>query len=107
MDCKDVQKKIPFFLNDTLKGKKLVQFLKHMDTCEECKEELTIQYLASEGIARLEAGKTFDLDRELTEYIEMTLKKQKRKKMFRIGLAVAEMVAICIILIVLAYALIL
>ena len=104
MDCKELQKIIPLFLNNELKGKKLIQFLRHIDGCEECKEELTIQYLASEGIARLEEGKTFDLERELTEYIEMTLKKQKRKKMFRFGLFTAEIVAILIILVVLAYA---
>lgn len=104
MDCKDVQKMIPLFLNRELKGKMLIQFLGHIDGCEECKEELTIQYLASEGIARLEEGKTFDLDRELTEYIEITLKKHRRKKIFRVGLFTAEIVAILIILIVLAYA---
>lgn len=104
MDCKEVQKSIPVFLANGLKEKRLIQFLSHMEGCGECKEELTIQYLASEGISRLEQGKTFDLDRELSEYIETTIKRQKRKRLFKVMIFSIEVLAILIILFVLAYA---
>lgn len=65
---------------------------------------MTIQYLASEGIARLEAGKTFDLDRELSEYIDLSIKKQNQKRTVRFILFCAEMLALIVIMFVLAYA---
>ena len=68
MDCKETERRISRFLANDLTGRELIQFIEHVESCESCKEELTIQYLSSEGIARLEEGKTFDLDRELTEY---------------------------------------
>lgn len=104
MDCKETQKQIPFFLANKMKGKTLIQFLNHIEICEECKEEMTIQYLASEGIARLEAGKTFDLDRELSEYIDLSIKKQNQKRTVRFILFCAEMLALIVIMFVLAYA---
>ena len=69
MDCKETERRISRFLANDLTGRELIQFIEHVESCESCKEELTIQYLSSEGIARLEEGKTFDLDRELTEYM--------------------------------------
>ena len=36
-----------------------------METCPECKEELTIQFLVTEGLERLEKGNNFNLQREL------------------------------------------
>ena len=54
MDCKDVMKMIPDFLNEDLKGRELKSFVEHMEKCKDCKEELSIQFLVQEGMARLE-----------------------------------------------------
>lgn len=105
MDCNQMQRRIPAFLKDELKGWELMRFLEHMDTCEECKEELTIQYLASEGILRLEEGKTFDLDRELKEYMLRTEKGMKRRRNLVLGFAGFELTAIMIIVLIYIYAL--
>ncbi len=105
MDCKQIQRLIPAFLKDELKGRELMRFLNHMDTCEECKEELTIQYLSSEGIVRLEEGKTFDLDRELTEYIVRAKNRVSRRKNYILGFVTFELIAIILILTVFIYAL--
>ena len=70
MDCGKFEKMIPAFLNDALEYKDLKRFLKHVDTCSACKEELTIQVLVSEGMARLEEGSAFDLQKELDRRIE-------------------------------------
>ena len=45
MECKEVQKNIPAFLNDELTGKAAELFLNHIEECPECREELSIQYL--------------------------------------------------------------
>lgn len=70
MDCGKFEKMIPAFLNDALEYKDLKRFLIHVDTCSACKEELTIQVLVSEGMARLEEGSAFDLQKELIRRIE-------------------------------------
>lgn len=65
MTCKEVEKMIPLFLGDDLDTEDLQEFMHHITECEECKEELSIQFLVSEGMARLEAGSVFDLQNEL------------------------------------------
>lgn len=65
MNCKDAEKKIPYFLQDELDGDGLEEFLEHVETCPECKEELSIQFLVTEGLERLEKGNNFNLQREL------------------------------------------
>lgn len=104
MDCKQIQRRIPAFLRNELKKRELIRFLKHMETCEECKEELTIQYLSSEGILRLEEGLTFDLDRELSEYMIQTKKAIKRRRNIVVSILVFELLAIAVIAMICIYA---
>ena len=61
MNCKDTDKLIPLFLMDQLTNRDLERFLKHINKCNDCKEELTIQYLVMIGSSLLEEGKSFDL----------------------------------------------
>ena len=65
MTCKETEKVIPLFLQDDLDTEDLREFMGHIDGCDDCKEELTIQFLVREGLARLEAGNVFDLQKEL------------------------------------------
>ena len=69
MDCKQVEKMIPQFLNDDLTTEELREFMEHIENCTDCKEELTIEFLVSEGLVRLENGAVFDLQKELSECI--------------------------------------
>lgn len=80
MDCKEVQKNITAFLNGELHGKSAESFLNHIEECPECKEELSIQYLVKEGTARLEAGGSFDLSKDLDELIIVSYKKIKNQR---------------------------
>ncbi len=65
MTCKEAEKLIPLFLKDDLDTDDLREFMEHINKCEECKEELSIQFLVLEGMARLESGSVFDLQNEL------------------------------------------
>lgn len=67
MNCKDTEKMIPAFLQDDLSGKELRQFIEHIDSCKECMEELSIQFLVAEGLERLESGNNFNLKNALAE----------------------------------------
>lgn len=65
MTCKEIEKQIPLFLKDSLDEDNLAEFVNHIKQCKDCEEELAIQYLTVEGLARLEAGASFSLDGEL------------------------------------------
>lgn len=65
MNCKDAEKNIPYFLQDELDEGRLEEFIDHVEHCPECKEELTIQFLVSEGLEHLEQGGNFNLQEEL------------------------------------------
>ncbi len=70
MTCKEFEKIIPDFLNRKLDFLTLKKFSEHMESCEECREELTIQFLVTEGMQRLEEGDAFDMQAELDGRLE-------------------------------------
>lgn len=70
LDCKDYEKLIPDFLADKLDSETAENFIAHIETCQECMEEVSIQFLITEGMNRLEQGNTFELAKELGVLIE-------------------------------------
>ena len=70
LDCKDYEKLIPDFLADKLDSETAENFIAHVETCQECMEEVSIQFLITEGMNRLEEGNTFELAKELGVLIE-------------------------------------
>lgn len=105
MNCGKFEKMIPAFLNSTLEYKDLKGFLKHVESCPECKEELTIQVLVSEGMARLEEGSAFDLQKELAHRIEEAGKRIRLHRMLifiNITLLTTALLAIAVTLLFLA-----
>ncbi len=75
MDCKTFEKMIPDFIDDKLEYAQLARFRDHYVSCQECREELAIQYLVREGMARLEEGSAFDLQKELDRHLDEARKK--------------------------------
>ncbi len=105
MNCIDAQKLIPLFLDDDLDNHELSSFLAHVDSCPECKEELTIQFLVKVGMKRLEDGNTFNLNKELENLLCDSRKKlHARKRLvlvsFVLEIAVASLSALCILLLI-------
>lgn len=102
MDCKEFKSYILDFIYDSLDDNELSMFLRHLDQCEDCREELGIQYLVYEGLERLETGATFDVEKDLNEIV---VREQKRLRMRR-GLmqmaAAAEIFTVTAFFIVLA-----
>ncbi len=70
LDCKDYEKLIPDFLADKLDSETAEKFIAHIESCQECMEEVSIQFLITEGMNRLEQGDTFELKKELGILIE-------------------------------------
>lgn len=71
MNCKEAEKMIPMFLQDELDNRALERFIKHINGCPECMEELSIQFLVSEGLERLEAGNNFNLQNALEDRVKI------------------------------------
>ena len=90
MDCKEVIKMIPDFLNHKLNSRELRNFLNHI---EECKE-LSIQFLVQEGMARLEEGNTFDLQKEFDWMMEDARRRMKIREVFHFLVYAIEILAI-------------
>ncbi|MCR5655663.1 MAG: zf-HC2 domain-containing protein [Lachnospiraceae bacterium] len=77
MNCKEIQRMIPNFIKQELKEESLAEFVAHIDACDECREELAIHYLTTEGIHRLENGASFSLDDELDDMLDQAERKLK------------------------------
>lgn len=70
MNCKEAERMIPLFLEDELDTDELKAFKTHIENCEDCEEELSIQFLVTVGLDRLESGGDFDLQRELASRMD-------------------------------------
>ncbi|MCM1046185.1 MAG: zf-HC2 domain-containing protein [Candidatus Gastranaerophilales bacterium] len=97
MDCKEFERLIPDFIGRKLDFLTLKRFHTHMETCENCKEELEIQFLVSEGIQRLEEGDAFDLQKELDQRLIETKRKVRFHDAFlRVGLGLELAAAVAV-----------
>ena len=70
MECKEFEKLIPAFIHGRMDYRTLKRFKEHYDACSDCREEMAIQFLVKEGIARLEDGSAFDLQKELDKHLQ-------------------------------------
>lgn len=98
MDCKEVNKMIPAFLNNELNNRELKEFMEHVSVCKECEEELSIQFLIQEGMVSLEEGTTFDLQREFDRLMEDARRKLRMRKAFHFFVYGMEILAIITII---------
>lgn len=98
MDCKEFNKMIPEFLNNEMNSRELKGFMDHITECKECKEELSIQFLIQEGMARLEDGTTFDLQNELDRLLEDARRRMRLRSGFHFFVYGIEIVAIIAII---------
>lgn len=78
MDCKQFEKLIPHYIDGTMDYPTLKEFQAHMDACSSCMEDLSISFLVSDGLHRLESGDAFDLQKELKAKISEGLKRLHR-----------------------------
>lgn len=103
MTCKDVEKLIPIFIKDELNYRELEQFIDHIESCPSCKEEMSIQFLVTEGMARLEDGSAFDLNQELRNLMDISksrIRVHKGMQYLGIGIEIVALVAILAVIIV-------
>ncbi len=76
------EQQIPDFLADELSNQHLEDFLEHYDTCKICREELSVRYLIGEGLAKLETGEPFNMEKELSAYVQLERSRLRRREHF-------------------------
>lgn len=106
MTCKDAEKLIPIFINNELNYRELEQFIDHIEDCPDCKEEMSIQFLITEGMVRLEDGSAFDLNWELRNLMEVSkakIKVHRGMQYLGIGLEIAALTVILIVIMVILF----
>ena len=67
MKCKEIQRKYIPFIDDNLSIRELDEFLKHLQTCKNCREEYDIYYTMIMGMRYLESDNSkteFKIDSE-------------------------------------------
>ncbi len=97
MECKEVQKKIQDFIADELDNKDILAFIEHIRHCPDCKEELSIEFLVVTGLQRLDSAEAFDLQKELTDKINMSEESAKlHLKMSRISFLLLIFMAVLV-----------
>lgn len=96
-NCKEFERLIPGFIARELDYPTLNGFYEHWEKCDECKEELSIQFLVREGMQRLEKGEAFDLQSELDQRLEEARRKINSHSAFLyLGLTM-EIMASCLL----------
>ena len=103
MTCKDAEKLIPIFIKDELNYIELEKFIDHIEECPDCMEEMSIQFLVTEGMVRLEQGSAFDMNQELRSLLEISksrIRVHKGMQYVGIGLEVVALIAILTLILV-------
>ena len=100
MDCKQAEKLIPDFIKGEMDTRTAKQFLEHVDKCPSCKEELSIQFLVTVGMERLEDGEAFNLNDELSARLQTAESHIKIRQMLQRGLYYFEAIAILTVILV-------
>jgi hypothetical protein len=74
MNCIDVQRLILPFINDELSIKQLDEFLHHIDSCPNCKEELEVHYILLSGMKQLDDDKviTDNFHKDFTDLLRLS-----------------------------------
>lgn len=75
MNCKEFETLVPEFINKKMDYGRTKMFMEHFKVCNQCKEELNIQFLVNEGLMRLEDGEAFDLQKEIHDLLGCARKK--------------------------------
>lgn len=78
MTCSKTQSLITPFINDKLEMKELEEFINHVSTCKECREELEVYY------ALLTAMKQLDEDQNLSDDFSLELSEKLEREQEKI-----------------------
>ena len=100
LNCKDAERLINGYINKTLSSIDTIRLIEHIKTCPACREELTIQYLVSEGLNHLDEIDDYNLMTRLNlklEKSERDIREKQRKGMIYMAVLI---LALCFVAVV-------
>ncbi|MCR5702056.1 MAG: hypothetical protein K6G76_07930 [Lachnospiraceae bacterium] len=82
MNCLEAQSNIISYIENGLEKEKRIDFLRHIQSCNDCKEELDIYYTMIEGMRQMDTNAPIskDFKKELDHRINKELKQNKTRK---------------------------
>lgn len=98
VDCKKIEKQIPLYLENKLNPYEVQALLNHVETCKSCKEELTIQYMVSDGIKKAETENDYNLLKGLNDRIEESKEQVKTHDFLYFGFSFCLIIIACIVI---------
>ena len=85
MTCMEAEKMVIPYINDQLSVTELEDFIEHIKTCENCREELEIHYMVDVGLKKLdEADGTYDIVGDLKRKVAESYRSLRHISMFQI-----------------------
>ena len=85
MTCTEAEKMVVPYIEDKLSLSELEEFMEHIETCENCREELEIYYMVDGGLKNLdEDNGTYDIAGDLKRKLTESRRVLKSLLMFRI-----------------------
>ena len=85
MTCREAERLVMPYINGSITDEELKEFLKHIETCEDCREELEIHYMVDVGLKKLdEADGTYDIVGDLKRKVAESYRSLRHISMFQI-----------------------
>ncbi|MEY8351942.1 zf-HC2 domain-containing protein [Lachnospiraceae bacterium 54-53] len=86
MTCKEVERLVMPYINDELTDEELQEFLEHMESCPNCREELEIYFTVDVGIRQLdsEAG-NYNIKGALEAAVEQSRQRLQAIRLIKIA----------------------
>ena len=99
MTCVEAEKMVVPYMKDELSPTELEDFLDHIHTCENCREELEIHYMVDVGLKKLdEADGTYDIVGDLKRKLESSEAVLRRFFTFQVArYAVSTLMALALV----------
>ena len=85
MKCEEALTKIEAYIDYTLSGRELEEFLEHVKSCRECYDELETYYIISVGMRYLEEEnlESYNIPKMLQEDLHTRERQVRRRNIFR------------------------
>ena len=85
MTCREAEKLIVPYIHDELSMDQLDEFLEHVESCDNCMEELEIHYMVDVGLKKLDQDDvTYDIVGDLIRKMESSVWEIQRFTAFQI-----------------------
>ena len=92
--CLRYRDMMPGYIEDRLTENELEDLMLHLQQCEDCREELTTQYLISRGSSLLESDQPFDLNAEINALRNTRNRQMRSRKTFSLAALILEIGAL-------------